>query len=119
MATRNLVAQYTPNGHRNAVLVTWSGLLNGDQGSPFEGADWADRTAQISGTFGAGGSVTLEGSGDGTNYTALTDPQGNAVAKTAGALEVIEEGPRYVRPRVTAGDGTTNLTVTIWARRAR
>lgn len=103
----------------NAVLVTWTGLLNGDQGLPVESVDFADRTAQFSGTFGAGGSITLEGSNDNVSYVALTDPQGNAITKTTAALEVIEEGPRYARPNVTAGDGTTSLTVTIWGRRNR
>ena len=119
MATRNVSASYNPNGQRNAVLYTWTGLLNGDQGSAVEAADWADRTVQIAGTFGVGGSVTLEGSNDNSNWVALTDPQGNAVTKTAAGLEVFEEGPRYIRPNVTAGDGTTSLTVTVWARRGR
>lgn len=119
MATRNPTVTYAPNGQANMVAINWSGLLNGDAGAPFEGIDWADRTAQISGAFGTGGSITLEGSNDGTNYLALTDPQGNAITKTAAALETIEEGPRYTRPRVTAGDGTTNLTAVIYARRSR
>jgi hypothetical protein len=119
VTVRTPTVTYNPNGQGNGVLITWTGLLNGDTGAPVEGVDYADRTLQISGTFGAGGSVTIEGSNDGTNYLALTDPQGNAVTKTAAALEVIEESPRYVRPNVTAGDGTTSLTVTAWARRAR
>jgi len=119
MATRAVSASYNPNGQRNAVLYTWTGLLNGDQGSAVEAADWADRTVQMSGTFGVGGSVTLEVSNDGTTWTALTDPQGNAVTKTAAGLEVFEEAPRFIRQNVTAGDGTTSLAVTVWARRGR
>lgn len=117
MATKTLTATQ-PGGHRNAVLITWATLANGDDGTPYEGADFADRTVQITGTFGAGGSITFEGSNDGTNYVALTDPQGNAVTKTAAAIETLEETPRYVRPRVTAGDGTTALVVTLFARRS-
>jgi hypothetical protein len=74
---------------------------------------------QIGGTFGAGGSVTLQGSNDGTNWVAVTDPQGTAVTKTAAAMEVIEECPRYICPNVTAGDGTISLVVTICACRGR
>jgi hypothetical protein len=110
---------YAPNGNRNGVLVTWSPLANGDTGGPVEGVDFADCTVQIGGTFGVGGSVTLQGSNDGTQWDALTDPQGNAVTKTAVGIEVIEENPRYKRPSVTAGDGTTALTVSVWARRER
>jgi len=58
------------------LLVTWSGLLNGDTGTPLEEPDFGDRTVQIGGTFGAGGSVTLQGSNDGTNWVAVTDPKG-------------------------------------------
>lgn len=118
MAIKPQSTTYGPNGNRNGALITWT-LANGDTGEPLEGVDFADRTVQISGTFGAAGSCTIEGSNDGAAWFALTDPQGNAITKTAAGLEVIEEGPRYLRPNVTAGDGTTNLTITLWARRAR
>jgi hypothetical protein len=59
--------------------------------------------------------VRLEGSNDGTNYAALTDPQGNALDITTAKVEQIMELTRYIRPRVTAGDGTTSLTVTVMA----
>lgn len=124
MASRTPTVRYGTNdtalnGHVNAELCEWTGLLNGDDGVPLEGADWADRTIQFDGTFGAGGSISLLGSNDGTNYFALTDPQGNAITKTAAGLEVIEEGPRYIKPSVTAGDGTTSLNARIWGRRNR
>jgi len=119
MATVTPTVQYIPNGQANAVLVTWSNMANGDVGAPVEGVDYADRTVQFGGTFGVGGSVTFEGSNNNSAYVALTDPQGNAITKTAAALEVIEEGPRYARPNVTAGDGSTAITVTLWGRRSR
>lgn len=101
------------------MLVVWTPLANGDAGGAFETGDYADYTVQIAGTFGTGGSVNFEGSNDGSTWFVLTDPQGNAATKTAAALEVIEEAPRYVRPNVTAGDGTTALTATLWGRRGR
>lgn len=121
MATRTAIVEYSPNQQRNCVLVAWAGLLSSstDVGSAFETGDFADFTVQIGGTFGTGGSVTFEGSNDGTTWLALTDPQGNAVTKTAAAIEVCEEAPRYVRPNCTAGDGTTDITVTMWGRRGR
>lgn len=119
MTVRVPTVAYQPNGNPNAILITWTGLLNGDTGAVVEGVDYSDRTVQVTGTFGAGGSVTIEGSNDGASFQAMSDPQGNAVTKTAAALEVMEEGPRYVRPTVTAGDGSTSLTVTIWGRRNR
>lgn len=121
MATVTPTCNYNVQGHRNGVLITWGPIAFGDTCAPVMGVDWADRTVQIKGTFGAGGSVTLEGSNDETSptYAALTDPQGNAITKTVASLEVIEESPLQVRPNVTAGDGTTALTVTVLARRQR
>jgi hypothetical protein len=98
-------------------VVTWTGLLNGDDGDPFEMPGWAVRSVQVSGTLGAAGAVTIEGSNNGANYLALTDPQGNALAINSLRIEAIAELTRWIRPRVTAGDGTTNLTVTLLAKR--
>ena len=68
-------------------------------------SDFSDRSVQVAGTFGTGGSVTLYGSNDGTNYIALTDPQGNAITKTAAGVEQVMEQALTMRPQVTAGDG--------------
>lgn len=103
----------------HATLVTWSGLLNGDTGTRVNLTDYPDRTVQFGGTFGAGGTVVFEGTNDGVNWITLTDPQGNALSKTTAAMESVTETPRYVRPAVTGGDGTTNLTVTLFARTPR
>ena len=115
MATRNPTVTYD----YNRATVVWTGLLNGDDGAAFEGFDWADASVQITGTFGVGGSINMTGSNDGTNYVVLTDPQGNAITKTSAAVEQISEGVKSFKPAVTAGDGTTSLTVTMYARRNR
>jgi hypothetical protein len=94
--------------------MTFSGT---DVGLPIEMPGSADRSVQISGTLGAGGSLRIEGSNDGTNYATLTDPQGNALDLTSLKIETVMEITRYIRPRVTAGDGTTSLTCTILVRR--
>lgn len=116
MATRNIAV--TPV-YPNSRAVVWTGLLNGDDGQPFETGDWADYCVQFGGTFGAGGTILLEGSNDGTTYFTLTDIQASAISKAAASIEQVAEAPRYVRPRVSAGDGTTSLTCTIYARRGR
>lgn len=100
------------------VIVTWSGLLNGDDGAPITYVDYPDRTAQVTGTFGAGGNLRIEGSVDGTNYAALTDPQGNDINITAAKLELVTEIVKQIRPRVTAGDGTTSLVCSMILRRS-
>lgn len=119
MATRTVAQTLAPSGHTNIMLFTWSGLANGDDGSPVDYPDFVDRCVAFTGIFGAGGTIQLEGSIDGTNYFPLTDPQGNNISKTAAAIEQVIEMPRWVRPRVTGGDGTTALVCNLWARRGR
>jgi hypothetical protein len=98
-------------------VISWTPLANGDSGSPLEMPGSSIRSVQFTGTFGAGGTIVFEGSNDGTNYVTLTDPQGNAISKTSAGIEAILELTRYVRPRVSAGDGTTSLTATLLVRR--
>ena len=110
----------------NLIYATWSAIANGQSGAYLESAEFSDKTMQIFGTFGAAGSVTLEGSNDPRVITdsgnavwfALIDPQGSTITKTSAAGEAILENPRFIRPRCTAGDGTTNLTVIICAKKA-
>lgn len=102
--------------------VTWTGLLNGDTGAAVSLAEFADKSIQFSGTFGAGGTIVLQGSNDltsPTNWFTLTDPQTSAISKTAAALEQVIEQTVWVRPSVTAGDGTTSLTARLLCRRGR
>lgn len=117
MATRTYTVDNVKTFKDDAHVITWSGLLNGDDGSPLAMPGSADRSIQFQGTFGAGGTVVFEGSNDGTNYQTLTDPQGNAISKTAAGIEAVEELTRFVRPRVTAGDGTTSLVASLLVKR--
>ena len=122
MATRAYtITEVAGGGH----LVQWTGLLNGDDGAPFVGAAAADRSIQFQGTFGVGGTIVFEGSNDGSNYQSLTDPQGNAISKTAAALEAVAEVAKpyvgatlsmYPAGRVT-GDGTTNLVASLFIKK--
>lgn len=102
-------------------ISQWT-LANGDTGAPLSLPSLADKSVHIHGTFGTGGSVTLYGSNNPADFTvaagsgtwiALTDPQGNAITKTAAAIEQILENVCFIAPKVTAGDGTTSLTVSI------
>lgn len=108
MATRTPSASRTGVNHEQ-VIVVWTGLLNGDDGGGYQLNGFGDRSVAFTGTFGTGGTIILEGSLDGTNYFTLSDPSSTAISKTAAAIEAVLELCLYVRPRVTAGDGTTNL----------
>lgn len=104
------------NGDDSVITAQWV-LSNGDTGAPISKASYADRSVQVTGTFGAGGNMRWEGS-NATIYATLTDPQGNALDFTAAKIEAVTELCLISRPSVTAGDGTTALTVTLIARRA-
>lgn len=119
MAVRTAVVTDLYDG---AKLITWTGLLNGDTGEAVSYPGHSDRSVQISGTFGVGGSVTIQGSniaGGAGAYVALTDPQGNAITKTAAAIEMVTELTHYIQPSVTAGDGSTSLIVNLLIRRSQ
>ena len=116
MSTKSIID--VPNGNSNIRRVTWGNLANGDSGDMI-GPDlalWSDRSLQVGGTFGAGGNVNWEGSNDGVNFFTLSSPQGTTLAFTSGALRQVLEGALYMRPRVTAGDGTTAIAVTLMLR---
>lgn len=101
-----------PAGDRRIVRITWADMKNGDTGSPVTLTNWADRTVQVTGTFGSGGSVTVKGSNDATNFVAMTDPQGSALTFSSAGMKLCTEVPLTWRPEVTAGDETTALTIT-------
>lgn len=91
----------------------WTVILAADVYTPIELPEFPDRSVQMSGTWGIG-SITLEGSIDGTTYFTLTDPQGNDIIKTADALEAISENVRYIRPNPSIN--CTNVTVYIMSK---
>lgn len=111
MAT--IAAVNVPTGCSVAFVVSWANLANGDVGEAISFAQYTDKSVQVAGVFGTGGSVTFEGSNDGVNWAPLTDPQGNDLAFTAEKIELVTEATLKVRPNVTAGDGATSLTVTV------
>ncbi len=106
----------------SARVETWSGLLNGDTGAAVLVADAIDLLVMIvSGTLGAGGAITWQGSLDNTNWFTLSSKIGTPAAIAQTALltpTMVQERPIWVRPNVTAGDGTTNLVASLLVKRA-
>lgn len=96
---------------RGINVTTWAAVPNGNQGAAQSAPGYNDKCVHVIGTFGAAGSVAMEGSNDNVNWAPLHDTAGNAIAITAFGLKQILENPIYIRPNVTAGDGTTALTV--------
>lgn len=97
------------------IKAVWA-FTGADTGTPIAFADWADRSVQMSGTWN-GATVLWEGSNDGgATYTTLTDPQGNAISKTADSIEAVTEVCELARPRVSAG-AVTAVNVSVILRR--
>lgn len=106
-------ASSDPNSFKTSpvVKVVWASLKNTDSGDAFSAMDLPDKTVQVKGTFGAGGTVVIEDDQD----HVLRDLQGNNLSFTAAGTKLIAENPESINPRVTGGDATTDITVTIYA----
>lgn len=114
MAVINHTGTWLSKGVHKA---SWTGLLNGDSGDFVEASYLSDKSIQVQGTFGVGGTLIFEGSNDsGVTAFTLNDPQGNPLSFTTGKIEQVLENTQMVRPRVTAGDGATSLTVLMVSR---
>ena len=105
----------------NTMVFNWDTLTttNAD-GTPIPEnyADYTDRNVDVDGTFGAGGNLRVAGTNRAA-YKALNDSFGNALNIAAAAVKSIAEVPLLTRPEVTAGDGDTDLDVTIVCHRSR
>jgi hypothetical protein len=106
-----------PKGELLSFVVQWLAMANGQTGIPVDLDAYSIRSVQVEGTFGAAGSVSIQGSNDGTNYETLRDPSNTALTFLAAGLKGVLEMTGLIRPNVTAGDGTTALTVTLFARK--
>jgi hypothetical protein len=114
MPERSCVTDYPAKGVMRAV---WSGILQSDTCSELVAPQYPSKTIQVSGTFGAGGTIQPHGSNtSGGSFAQLNDPSGAAIALTNTAVEIIGENPLAVKPVLSGGDGTTSLTVTIIGR---
>lgn len=113
MATRNAL---TVQIEKKTYEITWAGLLNGDTGSAEILARYSDKSIQVVGDLGVGGVCLIEGSNDGSSFFTLVDPQGNALSFSAFGLEQVLEITKFIRPRISAGDGDTDFTVILVGR---
>ena len=107
--------------HSKGHVIQWAALTQAtlDSGQPYDDFGNSDRSIQLNGTLGVAGACVIEGSNDNVNYFLLKDQGGTAMTLTALGIYGFQPGilPRYIRPRITAGDGTTSLTVILLARR--
>lgn len=110
MATRNLNKPEYGVANRS-IYVRWDGLLNGDDGQPVQLDDYVLGSMQIIGTVGVGFNLNLQGSNEltPTNYAAIS--QFSTITSAGLILTSSYVHVRHVRPIITAGDGTTSVSV--------
>lgn len=108
------ITDYKADTADRTRVLAWEGMTTNDTGMPVNVALWADKSIHIFGNFGSGATVVWQGSNDpranpkhddhaSATWLTLTDPQGNALSKTAEAIEQVLENTWWVRPKVTGG----------------
>lgn len=101
----------------DCVVVVWGAITNTNQtAAAVELPYFADKSVQIQGSNFDSATVSLHGSNDGTNFIVLTDPQGNAISKTASGIEAVTEHTRYIKPVAASHGANTSVVVTVYAR---
>lgn len=110
-----VVTELSKNGQ--VMKFTWDLTTANPDGQPIPPgfSEYADRTVYFLGTWG-GATAAWQG-GDGATYINLTDPQGNAIAKTADAIEAVTEVPEYSRPNLTSVGAGAVISAVCIARR--
>lgn len=89
---------------KDILLFAYDNLDEADASpASLEFPELGEISVQVIGSFGAGGTVLIEGSNDGINYGTLTDPQGVALSLTAAGIKSVQQITRHIRPRVSAG----------------
>ncbi len=112
-----------PLAASGVVIVEWVGLEDpADVGEAVALPQYSDKTVQVTGDFGTVGVVQIEGSIEAPTeasptYVTLVDPQGTAlsIATADDKLRTILDNCVFIRPRISAGSGTVNLTVRLLA----
>lgn len=107
-----------PVASRGYVWTTLT-TANAD-GLPVGSVGSGDRTVQVTGTFGIGGTIVFEGSLEQipTSWFPLRDPTSTAISFTAAGGRSVLENVLWIRPLVTGGDGTTALVARLLLRDA-
>lgn len=105
------------------ITVVYTGLGNGDDGAWFSETGACLRSVSWSGTWGTGGSARVNASGGVGTDPRSGQPTGAQADESIVGVAASSNGTNtagqylafpFVRPVVTAGDGTTSLTCTLY-----
>src|SRR5579875_3420362 len=93
---------------RTTRLAAWGALGKAVSGEPVK-LDYDEEVRlTVWGAFG-GGTIALEGSEDGFNWSVATNPGNRSIATKHAGVMLIREAPRYIRPVVSGGDDATAI----------
>lgn len=100
------------------LVVSWVGLANSDYGQALSVPALADRSIHLLGALGTGGAATIYGTNKpdpnlatDTDWSILNDPQANPLVMSVLKVESVMEPTLWIRPKITAGDGSTLLNL--------
>lgn len=108
--------QVIPIGAGDRVqVILWEGLGAGSLGQPVHVAFFADKTVQVTGIFGSGEEVVIEGTVcpelAGASWEPLSDRSGAPLVFSLPRLCGVGAEVSFLRPRVKGGSGDTRLSV--------
>lgn len=104
----------TRHGSRGTSVV-WEQINHDDTGGTASvDPQHSSVVIEAVGTFAGGMSVALHGSLDGTNFAAMVDPAGNAVAFTAAGLKRVS-GHALQYQAVRSSGSSSDVDVILWA----
>lgn len=102
-----------PQAYRGANSIIWENCTPNEDFEPIEMPASSSGSVQISGIFGANGSVALEGSNDGIDFFTIDDIHGDPIRRSSGGIMTVGDRPRYIRPSVS-GDASVNVKVVLF-----
>ena len=99
------------------VRLQYRDVKAGDTCAPIKIARYSDRSVQVSGTY-SGATVAIQGTcEEDTNYATMTVDGTTELTFSSGVKsKFIMEATAYTKPVVTAGDGSTSVTITFMCR---
>lgn len=92
------VKAYGVSNVGGARVYDWEAGDNGDDGTPFNPGSSVPLAGAVQVIGGTVGTVTMQVSNDGTNWTTLKDLQGEDIALTDNALAEFSTAALYIRP---------------------
>jgi hypothetical protein len=107
MATRAL--QFV-SADRHARIYKWEGLLMGDDGASLQIDEFHHITVHGFGAFDGSANLNILGSNSGTNFAVTKKHDTGSMILTADSIEKMITEPRFIKPSITSGNASTNIS---------